>query len=75
LPAGPPPSDRRGVGLANTRERLKVLYGENCRFAAINCHPGLRVDMALPLETAATLAAGEPARLAAAARVSGKVPA
>jgi two-component system, LytTR family, sensor kinase len=52
LPAGPPPSDRRGVGLANTRERLKVLYGENCRFAAINCHPGLRVDMALPLETA-----------------------
>jgi len=52
LPDGPPPSDRRGVGLANTRERLKVLYGENCRFAAINCHPGLRVDMALPLETA-----------------------
>ena len=52
LPDGPPPSDRRGVGLANTRERLKVLYGESCRFAAINCHPGLRVDMALPLETA-----------------------
>ncbi|HYB65113.1 MAG TPA: histidine kinase [Steroidobacteraceae bacterium] len=52
LPDGPPPSDRRGVGLANTRERLKVLYGENCRFAAINCHPGLRVDLALPLETA-----------------------
>lgn len=52
LPAGAPPSDRRGVGLANTRERLKVLYGESCRFAAINCHPGLRVDMALPLETA-----------------------
>ncbi len=52
LPDGPPPGDRRGVGLANTRERLKVLYGENCRFAAINCHPGLRVDMALPLETA-----------------------
>src|SRR6201982_627782 len=46
LPAGPPPSARRGVGLANTRERLKVLYGEGCRFAAINCHPGLRVDMA-----------------------------
>lgn len=52
LPDGPPPSDRRGVGLANTRERLKVLYGESCRFAAMNCHPGLRVDMALPLETA-----------------------
>jgi two-component system LytT family sensor kinase len=52
LPDGPPPSDRRGVGLANTRERLKVLYGENCRFAAINSHPGVRVELALPLETA-----------------------
>ncbi len=52
LPDGPPTGDRRGVGLANTRERLKVLYGENCRFAALNTHPGLRVDMALPLETA-----------------------
>jgi|HubBroStandDraft_4_1064222.scaffolds.fasta_scaffold30170_2 two-component system LytT family sensor kinase len=52
LPDEPPPTDRRGVGLANTRERLKVLYGENCRFAAMNSHPGLRVDMALPLETA-----------------------
>jgi hypothetical protein len=40
------------VGLANTRERLKVLYGDSCRFAALNSHPGLRVDMALPLETA-----------------------
>jgi signal transduction histidine kinase len=52
LPDGPPPGERRGVGLANTRERLKVLYGESCRFAALNSHPGLRVDMALPLETA-----------------------
>ena len=52
LPDGPPPGERRGVGLANTRERLKVLYGDNCRFAALNSHPGLRVDMALPLETA-----------------------
>ena len=52
LPEEPPPSDRRGVGLANTRERLKVLYGEDCRFTALNTHPGLRVDMALPLETA-----------------------
>ncbi len=51
LPDGPPPGDRRGVGLANTRERLRVLYGETCRFAALNTHPGLRVDMALPLET------------------------
>jgi two-component system LytT family sensor kinase len=52
LPAVPSPGDRRGVGLANTRERLKVLYGDSCRFAALNSHPGLRVDMALPLETA-----------------------
>jgi two-component system LytT family sensor kinase len=50
---GAPPGERRGVGLRNTRERLAVLYGENCRFAVLNCKPGLRVDMALPLETAA----------------------
>jgi two-component system, LytTR family, sensor kinase len=43
-------SERRGVGLRNTRDRLAVLYGENCRFAVLNSHPGLRVDMALPLE-------------------------
>src|SRR6266478_1310674 len=46
------PGERRGVGLRNTRERLAVLYGENCRFAILNSRPGLRVDMALPLETA-----------------------
>jgi hypothetical protein len=40
------------VGLRNTRERLTVLYGERCRFTVLNSHPGLRVDMALPLETA-----------------------
>ena len=52
LPENPPPGDRRGVGLTNTRERLKVLYGENSRFSVMSCHPGVRVDMALPLETA-----------------------
>jgi two-component system, LytTR family, sensor kinase len=52
LPEGQPAGERRGVGLANTRERLLVLYGNNCRFAAFNGHPGLRVEMALPLETA-----------------------
>ena len=52
--------DRRGVGLRNTRERLVVLYGENCRFSVANCHPGVRVDMALPLETAEVT--GEAAR-------------
>ncbi len=44
------PTDRRGVGLRNTRERLAVLYGEQHRFIVLNGHPGLRVDMALPLE-------------------------
>jgi two-component system, LytTR family, sensor kinase len=44
--------ERRGVGLRNTRERLTVLYGERCRFVVLNTHPGLRVEMALPLETA-----------------------
>jgi hypothetical protein len=38
--------------LRNTRERLAVLYGENHRFAVLNSHPGLRIDMALPLEMA-----------------------
>jgi len=46
------PNERRGVGLRNTRERLAVLYGESHRFAALNSHPGLRIDMALPLELA-----------------------
>jgi len=49
---GAPANERRGVGLRNTRERLTVLYGENCRFAVLNSRPGLRVDMALPLERA-----------------------
>ena len=44
--------ERRGVGLRNTRERLAVLYGQNHRFAVMNSLPGLRVDMALPLELA-----------------------
>jgi two-component system, LytTR family, sensor kinase len=47
------PSERRGVGLHNTRERLAVLYGPSHRFAILNGHPGLRIDMALPLEVAA----------------------
>jgi len=42
----------RGVGLRNTRERLHVLYGDTHRFAAINAHPGVRIEIALPLEKA-----------------------
>ena len=49
---GAPVSERRGVGLRNTSERLAVLYGNNSHFAVSNSHPGLRVDMTLPLELA-----------------------
>ncbi|HQW07904.1 MAG TPA: histidine kinase [Steroidobacteraceae bacterium] len=42
----------RGVGLRNTRERLHVLYGNQQRFAAINAHPGVRIEIALPFEKA-----------------------
>ena len=40
----------RGVGLRNTRERLSVLYGDQHCFKALNAHPGLRIEMAFPLE-------------------------
>ena len=55
-------NERRGVGLHNTRERLAVLYGQAHRFAVLNSHPGLRIDMALPLEIAppSTEQAGQP---------------
>jgi two-component system, LytTR family, sensor kinase len=49
---GTPVSERRGVGLRNTSERLAVLYGNNTHFAVSNSNPGLRVDMTLPLELA-----------------------
>jgi two-component sensor histidine kinase len=52
LREGTPAGERRGVGLRNTSERLAVLYGENRRFSVSNSNPGLRVDMALPLELA-----------------------
>lgn len=42
----------RGVGLRNTRERLHVLYGDRHRFAALNAHPGVRIEIALPFEKA-----------------------
>ena len=40
------------MGLRNTRERLHVLYGNQQRFAAINAHPGVRIEIALPFEKA-----------------------
>src|SRR5580658_3248017 len=73
LREGAPVSERGGVGLANTRERLAVLYGENCRFAVLNSHPGLRVDMALPLETAPAGGEAAAAQPAPASCVSGGV--
>ena len=43
------PGSARGVGLRNTRERLRVLYGERHRFAALDAKPGLRIEIGLPL--------------------------
>jgi two-component system, LytTR family, sensor kinase len=40
----------RGVGLRNTRERLKVLYGDAHGLDVADLRPGLRVEMRLPLE-------------------------
>ena len=69
LREGMPAGERRGVGLRNTRERLAVLYGGNYRFTVLNAQPGLRVEMALPLEIGA---AGTelPAARVSAARIS-----
>jgi hypothetical protein len=36
--------------LRNTRERLKVLYGDAHRVEVVDLSPGLRVEMRLPLE-------------------------
>lgn len=45
----------RGVGLANIRERLQVLYGENQSFSVRNGEKrGLIVTMKLPYETSGT---------------------
>jgi two-component sensor histidine kinase len=68
LREGASSGERRGVGLRNTRERLMVLYGDDCRFTVLNAQPGVRVEMALPLETAAPDAAAPAA--APSARVS-----
>jgi signal transduction histidine kinase len=50
LPAAATSGNGRGIGLRNTRERLKVLYGDAHRFEVADVAPGLRVEMHLPLE-------------------------
>jgi two-component sensor histidine kinase len=50
LPVGSAAGSGRGVGLRNTRERLKVLYGDAHCFEVADAGPGLRVEMRLPLE-------------------------
>jgi LytS/YehU family sensor histidine kinase len=50
LPAAAATGNGRGVGLRNTRERLKVLYGDAHRVAVVDAAPGLRVEIRLPLE-------------------------
>jgi two-component system LytT family sensor kinase len=50
LPQGVVAAGGRGVGIRNTRERLAVMYGDNHRFEILDAHPGVRVEMSLPLE-------------------------
>jgi hypothetical protein len=54
LKNGATPGAGRGVGLRNTRERLAVLYEDRHRFAALDNKPGLRIELGLPLEMAAS---------------------
>jgi LytS/YehU family sensor histidine kinase len=53
-PGLPPEGDlprRRGVGIANARERLEVIYGNRAGLTAYNRQPhGCRVEIWLPLE-------------------------
>jgi two-component system, LytTR family, sensor kinase len=51
LPADEAPRRRRGVGLANARERLELIYGGRAGLTARNREPnGCRVEIWLPLE-------------------------
>ena len=50
LPVGWRMSEARGVGLSNTRERLRRLYGESAQSMEVSGEPGagVRVDLTLP---------------------------
>lgn len=51
LPPEGDPRRRRGVGLANARERLELIYGDRAGLTAQNREPtGCRVEIWLPLE-------------------------
>lgn len=51
LPTDDQPRRRRGVGLANARERLELIYGGRAGLTARNREPnGCRVEIWLPLE-------------------------
>jgi signal transduction histidine kinase len=50
LPPAAANGNGRGVGLRNTRERLKVLYGDAHTVQVADAAPGLCVEMRLPLE-------------------------
>lgn len=51
LPPEGDPRRRRGVGLANARERLELIYGDRAGLTARNREPsGCRVEIWLPLE-------------------------
>lgn len=51
--SGPAPDGHARVGLANTRERLRVLYGERQHLSVRNREPsGMDVHIRLPLTTA-----------------------
>jgi two-component system LytT family sensor kinase len=50
LPPAMANANARGVGLRNTRERLKVLYGDAHAVEVSDASPGLSVEMRLPLE-------------------------
>jgi signal transduction histidine kinase len=50
LPPAVANANGRGVGLRNTRERLKVLYGDSHAVEVADASPGLSVEMRLPLE-------------------------
>lgn len=51
LPQSDEPRRRRGVGLANARERLELIYADRAGISATNREPrGCRVELWLPLE-------------------------